>query len=116
MSTDYDWIHFHSQYSYPDPMLLVENSLFESSQGFQEVCFECHDPITEFLDQSYLERSIKNNRFQPFLMLAKKYNTNEDKFARIPRGLSSYYFQKKKKCKCEKWLEVLVMTYISIDC
>jgi len=50
MPPEYDQIHFPSQDSHPDPALLIDNSLFQSFQGFQEDCFKFHDPNVELLE------------------------------------------------------------------
>lgn len=77
-------IYFTSQYSYLDLMLLIKDSLFQTFQHFQEDYFKLHDPITEWLEQCYLASSIANNKFRPFLILAKQddHDTKEGPFVR----------------------------------
>lgn len=45
----YDQIHFPSQDSHLDTVILIENSYFQIFQGFREDCFEFYDPIYDFL-------------------------------------------------------------------
>jgi len=109
--TKYGQIHFPSQDSHIDPMLLIEDLLFQSFQGFQEDFFKFHNPIVEWLERSYLASSIANNMFQPFLMLAKQDDIEEGAFIRILQGLSDYSFL--QKGKNANWLAVMVVTHIS---
>lgn len=83
MNDEYDKIHFPSQYSHHNPMPLTENLSFQRSQYFQEHCHEFYDPITEWLEHSYLARSVANNKLQYFLIVAKKFGADGDTFARI---------------------------------
>lgn len=87
---DYDQIHFPSQDCHLVLALLITNSYFQIFQDSQEDYYEFHDPITEWLEKSYLKNSFLNNRFRYFLKLAKKYNADEDMFARIFQGLFYY--------------------------
>lgn len=96
---------------HPDPTLLIKYSLFQSFQDFQEDFFELHDLIIKWLEKYYLERSISNNRFRPFPMLAKKDDTEEGAFTRIFRGFSYYAFH--QKGKNVDWLEVVGVTHFS---
>ena len=49
---EYDQIHFPSQDSLLDPVLLIGNSSFQIYQGSQEDCFKIYDRISEWLEQS----------------------------------------------------------------
>lgn len=76
--SEHDKTHFPSQDSHLDPKILIQHSSFQRFQGSQEDCFEFHDPITNWLDQSYLERSVANNKFRYFFKLGKEYNADEN--------------------------------------
>ena len=93
MPTKYDHIYFPSQYSHLDFFLLFEDSLFKIFQDSQEDSCEFHDPVVEWLEQPYLESSITNNKFWPFLMLVKQDDRKEDAFTRIFQGLFDYGFR-----------------------
>lgn len=57
----HDHIYLLVQDSHLNPMCLIENSFFQGFQGFQEDCFEFHDPIYDKLEASYLTSPITNN-------------------------------------------------------
>jgi len=79
---EYDQTYFSLQGFHPDPAHLIENSSCQGFQGFQEDCLKFYNPITEWLEKSYLESSIIDKKFQFFLMLVKVSSTGKDTFAR----------------------------------
>jgi len=70
MTTEYDKIYFSLQYSHHSPIILIENSYF---QIFQEDCHELYNPMVEWLDKTYLESSVANNKFRSSLTLFKEF-------------------------------------------
>jgi len=60
-------------------------------------CFEYHDQITKWLEESYLTSFIANNKFCPFLNFSKTENTNECTFMRNLRGLHDNHSNQKGK-------------------
>jgi len=87
---EYDKINCHSQDSHLDIMLLISNSSFHRFQNVQEDCFEFHDPVYVCPKSSFLAIPLAKRKFQYFLMLAKKDETNEGAFTGISHGFSAY--------------------------
>ena len=76
MLAKYDQIYFPSQGFHHNPVPPIKNSYFLSFQGFQEDYHELYDPIIEWLEQSYLETSVTNNKFQYFFVFSKEFDVD----------------------------------------
>lgn len=94
-------------------MPLIENLYFQRFQGFREDYLEFYNPIIEWLEQSYLESFITNNKFWYFLTLAKEFGAYGDTFTGSFKGLLNDGSHKKGKNINQ--LEVVAMAYISAD-
>lgn len=83
MTTEYDQIYLPLQDSHHNLIPLIENSSFQKFWGYQEDYHEFCDPIVEWLEQSYLEIFIRNNKSSSSLTLAKEFGVDGDTSVRI---------------------------------
>lgn len=86
-----DQIKFPSQYSLYSSISLIESLFSLEFQNFPMNFFEYHDPISQWIEESYLEIFVANNTFQNFFMFAKNDKNNESIFARIFQYLCDHH-------------------------